>query len=100
MTDYQQQYTVTERALKRIIENLWEFRTILLGKKILIYTDHTNLTCKISNTNRVLRWRLIIEEYGPDIQYIKGEKNIFAYVLSRITLNGIDDTTQKSTYQQ
>ena len=100
MTDYQQQYTVTERALKRIIENLWEFRTILLGKKILIYTDHTNLTCKISNTNRVLRWRLIIEEYGPDIQYIKGEKNIFAYVLSRITLNGNDDTTQKSTYQQ
>ena len=29
------------------------------------------------NTDIVLIWRLIIEEYGPDIEYIKG-KNIYS----------------------
>ena len=39
-----------------------------------MYTDNENLICKDINTDRVLRWRLILEEYGPDIEYIKGEK--------------------------
>ena len=52
------------------------------------------------NTDRVLRWRLILEEYGTDIEYIKGENNMVAYGLSRIPLNGNQETTQKSTYQQ
>ena len=33
------------------------------------------------NTDRVLKRRLILEEYGPDIEYIKCEKNIVAYTL-------------------
>ena len=37
-----------------------------------IYTDNKNLTCKNFNTDRVLRWRLILKEYDPDIEYIKG----------------------------
>ena len=28
----------------------------------------------VFNIDRVLRWRLIPEEYGTDINYIKGEK--------------------------
>ena len=52
------------------------------------------------NTDRVLIWRLIIEEYGPYQEYIKGEKNIFAERLSRIPLNGNQETTQNYTYQQ
>ena len=47
LTDYQKLYTVTERKLISIIETLREFRTILLGHKLIIYTDHKNLTCKI-----------------------------------------------------
>ena len=52
------------------------------------------------NTDILLRWRIILEEYGPDVEYIKGEKNIFAYGISRIPLNGNEETTQNSTYQQ
>ena len=47
----------------------------------------------------MLRWRLILEEYGPDIEYIKGENNIVAYALSRTPSNGNEDTTQNSTYK-
>ena len=29
-----------------------------------------------------MRWRLILEEYGPELRYIQGEKNIVADALS------------------
>ena len=71
-------YQVSEIQLLRTIKNIKEFRTILLGQKSRMYTNHKNLTCKNFNTDRILRWRLILEEYGSDIEYIKGEKNIVA----------------------
>ncbi len=33
-----------------------------------------------------MRWRLIIEEFGPKLTYIKGENNIVADALSRLDL--------------
>ena len=55
LTDSHKRYTVTEKELLSIVEILKEFRTILLGKKLRIYTDHKNLTCKIVNTDIVSR---------------------------------------------
>ena len=78
MTYPQQQYILTERELLSIVETLKEFRTILLGHKLQLYTDHKSLTCKTFNTDRVLRWILILEEYGTYIEYTKGEKNMVA----------------------
>ena len=80
----QQRYTTTEQELLSIVETLKEFRNILLGHQITVYTDHRNLTYKNFNTNRVMRWRLAIEEYGPELIYIKGEKNVVADALSRL----------------
>ena len=57
-------------------------RSILIGQKSRIYTGHKNLTCKNFNNRRVLIWRIILITYGPDIEYIKGEKNIVADALS------------------
>ena len=82
----QQRYTTTERELLSIVETLKEFRTILLGHRIIIHTDHKNLVCKNFNTERVMRWRLIIEEFGPELNYIKGEENIVADALSRLDM--------------
>jgi hypothetical protein len=81
----QTRYTTTERELLAIVETLKEFRTILLGQKIRVYTDHKNLTCVNFNTDRVMRWRLILEEYGPELIYVKGATNIVADALSRLT---------------
>ena len=67
LTDYEIRYTVTERELLSIIETIKEFRTILLGQRLRIYNDHKKLTCKNFNTDIVLRQRLIIEEYGPEV---------------------------------
>ena len=40
ITSSQKRYTVTEKELLIVLETLMEFRTILLGKKLRIYTDH------------------------------------------------------------
>ena len=45
LTAAQQQYTITDRELLSIAKTLKGFRTILLGHKLRIYTDHKNLTC-------------------------------------------------------
>ena len=78
LTDAQQQYTVKEIERLRIVETLKEFRTISIDQKLIMYTDNKNFTCKNFNIDIVLRWRLILEDYSPDIEYIKGEKNIVA----------------------
>jgi hypothetical protein len=67
----QTRYTTTERELLSIVETLKEYRNILLGHEIIVYTDHKNLTFKQYNTEQVLRWRMIAEEYGPEIRYIQ-----------------------------
>jgi hypothetical protein len=57
---------------------------ILLGHDIIIWTDHKNLIHNDLKTDRVLRWRLLMEEYRLDIRYIKGPENIVADTLSRL----------------
>jgi hypothetical protein len=82
----QTQYTTTERELLSIVETLKEFKNILLGQQIVVYTNHKNLMYKNFNAERVMTWRLLIEEFGPTIHYIKGPKNVVADALSRLDL--------------
>ena len=86
LTPAQLNYTTTEKELLAIVETLKEFRNILMGQQIVVYTDHKNLTYKVFNTDRVMRWRLICEEFGATLTYIQGSSNIVADTLSRLSL--------------
>ena len=93
----QVRYTTSERELLSIVETLKEFRNILLGQRIHVYTDHLNLTHKQFNTERVMRWRLLIEEFSPEFFYIKGQHNIVANALSRLTTIPSESTEESFT---
>ena len=86
LTDWQARYTITELELPALVEMLREYRSILLGQKIVVYTDHKNLTFANFTTDRVTRWRLIVEEHGPKIAYLPGKTNIIADALSRLPM--------------
>jgi len=59
--------TTTERELLSTVETLKEHRNMLLGQQIEVFTDHKNLVHKHFNTERVMRWRLLLEEFGPKL---------------------------------
>ena len=91
MNSSQQNYTTTEKELISMVADLKEFRNILLGHQITVYTDHKNLTYKHFNTERVMRWRLILEEFVPELKYIKGENNAVANALSCLEMSENQD---------
>ena len=84
MNSAQQNYTTTKKELLSIVETLKEFRNILLGHQITVYTDHKNLTYEFFNTELVMCLRLILEEFVPELKYIKEENNVVADALSRL----------------
>jgi len=83
----QMRYTTGEQELLSIVEILKTFETILLGQRIVVHTDHKNLLYSKQPSNRLYRWRMLIEEFGPELVHIKGEKNVVADALSRLDMD-------------
>eukprot|EP00804_Cyclotella_cryptica_P009745 CCRYP_011228-RA/>CCRYP_011228-RA protein AED:0.38 eAED:0.37 QI:0/0/0/0.5/0/0/2/0/226 len=76
-----QKYSVMEIEHLAIVETPKEFKGMLWGQKII---DHKNLMQDAIGltSDHVHRWRLLLEEYGPKIVYIKGINNTVADALS------------------
>ncbi len=64
----QQKYSVTEIELLAIVETLNEFKGMLWGQDIKVFTDNKNLTrdALCLTSDRVYHWRLLLEEYAPE----------------------------------
>ncbi|KAF9760655.1 Transposon Tf2-9 polyprotein [Nosema granulosis] len=83
-------YTTTEKELLAIIKALKHFRPIIFGCEILVKTDHRNLLYITEcQTNRAQRWKILLDEFGVKLEYIKGEENVGADLLSRCLLTKI-----------
>jgi hypothetical protein len=84
MNKAQQRYTMGDQELLSIVETLKEFRNILLGQKLVVHTDHKNIVYGNLSNDRIVRWRLLLEEFGPEYIHIKGKDNVVADALSRM----------------
>ncbi len=77
LSDTQSKYSVAKIELLAIVKTLKESKGMLWGQQIKVFTDHANLMRDALGLtlDRVYQWRLLLEEYGPEILYIKGIHN-------------------------
>jgi hypothetical protein len=80
----QTKYSVSKIKLLAIAETLKEFQGMLWGQTIKVYTHHKNLTQDAigSTSVRVYHWQLLLEEFAPEIVYIKGIHNTVVDAIS------------------
>jgi hypothetical protein len=58
---------------------------LLRDRKFVLHTDHKNLMyLDAGNSAKVYRWKLALQEYDFEVEYIKGEDNIVADGFSRL----------------
>jgi hypothetical protein len=71
---------------------------MLWGQQIKVFTDNANLMRDALGLtlDRVYQWRLLLEEYGPEIVYIKGIQNTTADAVSRLEYDPNVNKTAKS----
>ena len=75
---------MTKIQLLAIVETLKEFKGMLWGQRLKVITDHKNLIQDVLGltADSVYRWRLLLEEYGPEVMHIKGIHNMVADAIS------------------
>ena len=85
LSSAQKNYTTIEKNLK-CCRDAANFLFYALGCQITVFADHKNLTHKFLTftTQGVMRWQLLLEEYGPEFMYKKGSESCIADALSRV----------------
>ena len=93
LTETQQHYSVTEIELLALAETLKEFKGMLWGQKLKVFTDHKNLIQDALGltSDRVYRWRLLLKEFSPKIVHIKGIHNTVSNAISGLDFGPVQD---------
>jgi hypothetical protein len=53
---------------------------------VTVHTDHLNLLYQNMPSQRIVRWRLMLEEFNPTIKHVAGKDNDAADALSRLEM--------------
>ncbi len=94
----QRNSSVAKIEILAIVETLKEFKGLLWGQSIKVYTDHTNLIRDAPGMtlDHVYQWRLLLEEYRPKMVYIKGIHNTIADAISQFEYDPSINQTAES----
>lgn len=89
----ERRYPTIEKELLAIVWAVKYFRPYLYGTKFKILTDHRPLIYLFNMrdpSSRLMKFRLILEEYDYIVEYVKGSDNAAADALSRISFTSED----------
>jgi hypothetical protein len=100
LSKMQQIYSVTKIEFLVIVETLKDFKGMLWGQSIKVFTDHKNLTRDALGltSDRVYQRMLLLEEYAPIIIYVKGIHNIVADTILQLDHTPKLNTTNNYTH--
>lgn len=88
LSETESRYATNEKEALAIVWAVNKFKPYLHGQKFTLITDHKPLTfIKTSDKNdKILRWRLDLENYDYDVKYREGKSNVVADALSRMPI--------------
>ena len=94
LTSDQQNWNVTNREMFAIAWGLKHFRTLIMGYKVKVFTDHKPLTGDLRTGGkdphgRRARFLVTLQDFDAEIFYLPGPKNSAPDALSRMA-NGTD----------
>ncbi|CAN6685849.1 unnamed protein product [Malus baccata var. baccata] len=87
LNDAQLNYSTTEKELLAVVFALDQFRSYLIGTKVIVFTDHAALKYLFTKKEakpRLIRWMLLLQEFDIEIRDKKGCENVVADHLSRL----------------
>ncbi len=88
----QRNYATIDKELLHVVATLKEFRSMLLGAELHIYSDHMNILHVGNSSERRLCWISYVDEYGPNIHHIEGPRNVIADTFSRLSRKDVPST--------
>ena len=94
LSQTEQKYSTTKRELLAIRFALRKFRTLILGYKTTVFTDHQPLVGMFKMAmpeNTFSRWILEALEFDVEIKYLPGKLNIVSDSLSRLESQQLEE---------
>jgi hypothetical protein len=78
-------WSTIEKECYAIVYALKKFEYLLRDCHFTLRTDHKNLLyVNTAHTSTVVRWKLLIQAFDFDLEYLKGEENFVADSFSRL----------------
>jgi len=96
MIEAQLNYATTEKELLAIIFAIYIFRSYLVGAKIIVYFDHAALKYLLTKKDakpRLIRWIILLQEFGFETKDRKGIENHVGDHLSRMYFKEAQELT-------
>jgi len=87
LNENQVNYSTTEKELLAVIFALENFRSYLIGSKVVVFTGHATLKYLLTKGDskpRLLRWILLLQEFDLEIRDKKIVENVVVDHLSRL----------------
>ena len=78
LDEAQKNYLTMEKETLAVVHCFQEFRTLLYGAHITVYTDHKNLTFRTINTQRLLCWCMFLKDFSPTFRHCPRKDNVLA----------------------
>ena len=86
LSQHERNYGITELETLGLVWAVKIFRPYILGRRCIVFTDHSACTSLLSSTNpspKMARWAMTIQEHDLDIRHRSGKSNRVADALSR-----------------
>ena len=85
----QRKWGIPDKEAYAIFYAFKKWDHLLRDAKFILHTDHENLTySNFEGTAKVRRWKLLLQEYNFQIEFLKGVDNVVADPFSRLCRNG------------